>query len=407
MVSLYLSGMDFALTVREYIVLPAFGDTLMTLRCSSEEGSMDLVIHGIGDDLGPEKILLVRQPQMELEAIVVVDNIACGPAIGGIRMAPDVTVEEVCRLARAMTFKNAAAGLPHGGGKAGIIADPACALAHKEALVRTFARMIRTLTDYIPGPDMGTNEACMAWIKDEINRVVGLPRVVGGIPLDEVGATGLGLAVAAEVAAPEAGIALAGGHLVVQGFGAVGQHTARFLAERGVKLVAAADSRSAVHNPDGLDVDALLAHKQNGAPVGTFPGGRPLESEALVGVDCDIWIAAARPDVLTEHNVPQLKAKLILQGANIPATEAAEQWMHAHGILSIPDFIANAGGVICAAVEYHGGTQSQAMATIAEKIRANTTEMLARAKQSRGLPRHAAVEMARHRIEEAMSYHRP
>lgn len=144
------------------------------------------------DELGPEKIVLIREPRVGLEAVVVVDNVACGPAIGGVRMAPDVTVEEVVRLARAMTLKNAAAGLPHGGGKAGILADSTCAPDRKEALVRAFARMIRGLTEYIPGPDMGTNEACMAWISDEIGRAVGLPRVVGGIPLDEIGATATG-----------------------------------------------------------------------------------------------------------------------------------------------------------------------------------------------------------------------
>ena len=368
---------------------------------------MDIVIHDLGDELGPAQILLVRQPHVGLEAIVVVDNVACGPAIGGIRMAPDVTLEEVARLARAMTFKNAAAGLPHGGGKAGIMANPDCGPAQKETLIRTFARLIRELTAYIPGPDMGTNEVCMAWIKDEINRAVGLPRVVGGIPLDEIGATGFGLAVAAEVAAPEVGLALQGARLAVQGFGAVGQHAARFLAERGVTLVAAADSRGAVYNPQGLDVEALIAHKQQAASVQTFPNGQPLDGDRLVGVDCDIWIPAARPDVLTAENVGQMQAKLVLQGANIPATEAAEQWMHAHGILSIPDFIANAGGVICAAVEYHDGTQSQAFATIAEKIRANTAEMLAQMKQQQVLPREAAVQMARRRVEEAMAYHRP
>lgn len=198
---------------------------------------MDIVIHGLGDELGPAHILLVRQPHVGLEAIVVVDNVACGPAIGGIRMAPDVTLEEVARLARAMTFKNAAAGLPHGGGKAGIMANPDCGHAQQETLIRTFARLIRTLTAYIPGPDMGTNEVCMAWIKDEINRVVGLPRVVGGIPLDEIGATGCGPAMAAEVAAPAVGLALQGARLAVQGFGAVGQHAARCLAKRGVTLV--------------------------------------------------------------------------------------------------------------------------------------------------------------------------
>jgi glutamate dehydrogenase/leucine dehydrogenase len=368
---------------------------------------MDIVIHDLGDELGPDQILFVRQPQVSLEAIVVVDNVACGPAIGGIRMAPDLTLAEVARLARAMTFKNAAAGLPHGGGKAGIMANPDCGPARKEALVRTFARQIRALTAYIPGPDMGTNEVCMAWIKDEINRAVGLPRVLGGIPLDEIGATGFGLAIAAEVAAPEVGLSLQGARLAVQGFGAVGQHAARFLAARGVTLVAAADSRGAVSNPQGLDVEALIAHKQQGAAVQTFPKGQPLDGDRLVGVDCDIWIPAARPDVLTAENIGQMQAKLVLQGANIPATEAAERWMQAHGILNIPDFIANAGGVICAAVEYHNGTQSQAFATIAEKIRANTTELLAQLKQQQILPREAAVQMARRRVEDAMAYRRP
>jgi glutamate dehydrogenase/leucine dehydrogenase len=191
-----------------------------------EDDPMDLTTRGIGDDLGPEKIVLLREPRTRLEAVVVVDNVACGPAIGGVRMAPDVTVDEVVRLARAMTYKNAAAGLPHGGGKSGIIADPACEPEEKERLVRAFARMIRELTEYIPGPDMGTNETCMAWVKDEIGRSVGLPRVLGGIPLDKIGATGYGLAVAAEVAAAEAKLPLDGARIAVEGFGAVGQHAA-------------------------------------------------------------------------------------------------------------------------------------------------------------------------------------
>ncbi len=365
---------------------------------------MDIVVRGIGDDLGPEKVLLVREPRARLDAIVVVDNVACGPAIGGVRMAPDVTVDEVFRLARAMTFKNAAAGLPHGDGKSGIIADPGCAPEDKERLVRTFARMIRGLTEYIPGPDMGTNEACMAWVKDEIDRAVGLPRVLGGIPLDEIGATGFGLAVAAEVAVSDAKLALEGARMAVEGFGAVGQHAARFLARRGARLVAASDSRGAIHNPEGLDVEALIAHKRAGLPMGAFPYGRPMSTDQLVAVACEIWIPAARPDTLTADNVARLQAKLILQGANIPATEAAEEWMHAHGILSVPDFVANAGGVICAAVEYHGGTQAQAFAVIEERIRSNTLETLERARAGHLLPRQAAIQITRVRIEEAMRY---
>ena len=366
-----------------------------------------LVPREIGDRLGPDKIVLLREPRVGLEAVVVVDNVACGPAIGGVRMAPDVTVDEVARLARAMTMKNAAAGLAHGGGKSGILADPAAPPADKERLIRTFARAIRSLTEYIPGPDMGTDERCMAWIKDEIDRAVGLPRVVGGIPLDEIGATGWGLAIAAEVAAPEAGIALDGARVAIEGWGAVGQHAARFLAARGSRLVAASDSRGGIHDPAGLPVEALIAHKRSGRPLAEFAGGRAIGRDALIGIPCEIWIPAARPDTLTTDNVGGLQARLVLQGANIPATEAAERWMHAHRVLSVPDFIANAGGVICAAIEYHGGTQSQAFAAIEERIRANTRETLERARAGGLLPREGATALARGRVEEAMGYRRP
>ena len=143
-------------------------------------------------------------------------------------MAEDVSLEECFRLARAMTFKNAAAGLPHGGGKAVIFGDSKQLVHQKEQLVRAFACAI---DDYIPGPDMGTDETCMAWIKDEIGRAVGLPAELGGIPLDKIGATGLGLAVCAETAQDAAGIRLQVARVVVQGFGSVGKHAARFLAE--------------------------------------------------------------------------------------------------------------------------------------------------------------------------------
>lgn len=368
---------------------------------------MSVLARGIGDELGPAKILILREPRVGLEAVVVVDNVACGPAIGGVRMAPDVTLEEVCRLARAMTFKNAAAGLPHGGGKSGILADPTCSPPQKEALVRAFARMIRELTEYIPGPDMGTNEACMAWIKDEIDRAVGLPRALGGIPLDEIGATGFGLAVAAEVATAEATLPLKGARVAIQGFGAVGQHAARFLVQRGARVVAASDSRGATCNSDGLDVDALIAHKRAGRGMSAFPTGSPMKSEDVVAVECEIWIPAARPDTLTADNVGRLRAKLVLQGANIPATDSAEEEMHTRGILNLPDFVVNAGGVICAAVEYHGGTQAQAFATIEERIRANTGEVLERSRTHHLRPRQAATQMVRSRIDEAMQYRRP
>jgi glutamate dehydrogenase/leucine dehydrogenase len=359
-----------------------------------------------GDDLGPLKVLFLRDPGEGLEGVVVVDNVACGPAIGGVRMAPDVTVEEVGRLARAMTLKNAAAGLAHGGGKAGILADPRLPATRKARLVRAFGRAIRDLVEYVPGPDMGTDEACMGHLHDEIGRAVGLPRVLGGIPLDTIGATGFGLAIAAEVAEEFTDVRLRGARVAVQGFGAVGRHAARFLAERGAVLVAAADSRGAIASPGGLDVARLVAHKDAGRPLAEFPGGRTLGPDELVAVDCDIWIPAARPDVLDAGNAGRLRARIVLQGANIPATAEAEAMLHARGVLSVPDFIANAGGVICAAVEYHGGTETQAFAVIEEKIRANTRAVLTRVRSAALLPRAAAEELARARVAEATTYRR-
>lgn len=201
---------------------------------------------GFMDHLGPTKILHISLCQAGLKAIVVVDNTACGPAIGGVRMAPDVTAEEACRLARAMTLKNAAAGLPHGGGKSAIVADPRMPEGDKEHLIRAFAIAIADLTEYIPGPDMGTDELAMGWVHDEIGRAVGLPRAVGGIPLDELGATGFGLAAAVDVAAKAIGLDLRNAKVAVQGFGAVGKHAARFRAQKGCVLVAASDSRGTV-----------------------------------------------------------------------------------------------------------------------------------------------------------------
>src|SRR5271169_341002 len=134
----------------------------------------------LADELGPLKLVHIHRSAIGLKAVVAIDNVACGPAIGGVRMAPDVSTEEAFRLARAMTFKNAAAGLPHGGGKSVIFADPKMPLQKKERLIRAFAGAIKDLTDYIPGPDMGTDELAMGWIKDETGRAVGLPREVGG-----------------------------------------------------------------------------------------------------------------------------------------------------------------------------------------------------------------------------------
>jgi glutamate dehydrogenase/leucine dehydrogenase len=358
------------------------------------------------DELGPAKIVHIHDPKNRLKAVVAIDNVACGPSIGGIRMAPDVSTQEAFRLARAMTMKNAAAGLPHGGGKSVIFGDPKMAAGDKERLIRAFARAIRELVEYIPGPDMGTDERCMAWIKDEIGRAVGLPPEIGGIPLDEIGATGYGLKASVEAARKFCGLELKGARLVIQGFGSVGKHAARFLSSEGTVLIAAADSHGTIFNPKGIDVDRLISIKDSSQSVLDYPSGEKLAPDAVIDIECEIWIPAARPDVIRKDNVNRLKTKLVPQGANIPFTPESERILHEKKTLIIPDFIANAGGVICASVEYHGGTQTQAFQTIEEKIRANTEEVLANAEKSGTLPRQAAITIAQARVKKAMAYRR-
>ena len=352
------------------------------------------------DDLGPAKTVHLHEPASGLKAIVVVDNVVLGPAIGGMRMAADADLEECFRLARAMTLKAAAAGLPHGGAKSVILADPQTPAARKELLLRSFARMIRDLVEYVPAPDMGTDERCMAWIQDEIGRCAGLPAELGGIPLDEIGATGRGVAIACEVACRHAGVPLAGARIAIQGFGAVGSHAARFLAQRGAVIVAVADIRGAVAAPTGLDVEALRAHSARAGTVRGFTSSRAIPPEAIFGIPCDILVPAARPDAINFGNIARLRARLVVPGANVPMSVEIEELLHRRGVLVVPDFIANAGGLICASIEYRGGTRAQAITALEAKLRASTATVLDTAAARRITPRQAAVEMALTRIEQ-------
>jgi glutamate dehydrogenase (NAD(P)+) len=358
------------------------------------------------DELGPFKVIRIWEPGIELRAMVVVDNVAAGPSIGGLRMAPDVSASECARLARAMTLKNASAGLPHGGGKSVLWGDPRMAPETKERLVRGFAAAIANEHSYIPGPDMGTNEQCMAWVKDEIGRAVGLPRAIGGIPLDEIGATALGLKAAAIAAQDFCDFSLDGARVVVQGFGSVGKHAARFLRGEGAIVVGASDSRGSIADPAGLDIDRLLELKSAGKGVADYDPERAGGVDAVIDIECEIWIPAARPDVITEDNVGRLKTSLILQGANIPITSGAERILHDAGVISVPDFIANAGGVICAAEEYAGAGEAATIQTIQEKVGANTAEVLERSRSQAVTPREAATVMATERVGKAMSTRR-
>jgi glutamate dehydrogenase/leucine dehydrogenase len=246
----------------------------------------------------------------------------------------------------------------------------------------------------------------MGWIRDEIGRSVGLSKVLGGIPLDQIGATGFGLAICAEVAEGFCDFGLEGARVVVQGFGNVGRHAARYLTDRGAVLVAASDLDGTIYNPDGLDVQRLSELKLTTGRVTDFESGKKLDMDAWVDIPCEIFVPAARPDVVDETNAPRLACKMILQGANIPVTPRADRILHDRGILSVPDIVANAGGVICASVEFKGGTQKQAFETIEEKVRENTLEVLELAKAHSQIPAEAALTLAKQRVAEAMAYRR-
>jgi glutamate dehydrogenase/leucine dehydrogenase len=360
----------------------------------------------LADEYGPNRIIHIHRSSLGLKAIVVIDNTSCGVAVGGVRMAPDVSLEECFHLARAMTWKNAAAGLPHGGGKSVIFGNPRMVPEQKERVIRAFADAIRDVADYVPGPDMGTDERCMGWIKDETGRAVGLPTSVGGIPLDEIGATGFGLAACVDVARSFIGLELKGARVVVQGFGAVGRHAARFLAEKGAVLVGASDTGGTLADPAGLDIAALAQLKAVGRSLHDHPAGKKLDVEAILDVPCDVWIPAARPDVVRADNVDRLKTRLMPQGANIPCTPEAEAALHKKGILVVPDFIANAGGVICASMEYRGGTQRAAFDYIDERIRTNTQSVLQTSRRDNTTPRAAAVKLAQERVLDATATRR-
>jgi glutamate dehydrogenase (NAD(P)+) len=241
----------------------------------------------------------------------------------------------------------------------------------------------------------------MGWIKDEISRAVGLPREIGGIPLDEIGATGFGLVSAIDAARHHIELQLAGARVVIQGFGSVGKHAARFLAEKGAMLVGASDTRGTIVDENGLDLAALIALKE-GRALHDYPCGCKLGVDAVIDIPCEIWIPAARPDVIHADNVARLQTQLVAEGANIPCTAEAEQALAARGVLVLPRLIANAGGVICAAVEYRGGTETAALALIDEKIRSNTEAMPDEVRRTDALPRTAALSLATERVRRAM-----
>jgi len=319
----------------------------------------------------PKRVLTVSVPtRMDdgslkvFEGYRVQHNMSRGPAKGGIRFHPDVTLDEVKALAMWMTWKCALANIPFGGAKGGVICDPKAMSMHElEGMTRRFASEISIIIGPekdIPAPDVYTTPQIMAWIMDTISMQKGysVPGVVTGKPLAIGGSLGRDKATArgclnvVDEAMQELGKAVEGARVAIQGFGNAGLHAAELMALRGYKIVAVSDSRGGVANAQGLDVAKLMAHKGETGSVVGFSGGAAMSNKDLLECDCDVLVPAALEKVITRENAPRVKAKIVAEAANGPTLPDADDILHDRGIMVLPDILANAGGVTVSYFEW-------------------------------------------------------
>ncbi len=290
-------------------------------------------------------------------------SIVRGPAKGGIRYHPDVSLEEVEALAAWMTWKCAVVNIPFGGGKGGIKCDPdKLSKGELERLTRRYAADLSDLfgpESDVPAPDVNTNAQIMAWIVDtysmherrtEYAVVTGKPLEVGG-SAGRREATGRGVLFCVREACAHLKLPLAGARVAVQGFGNVGSVSADLMAKEGAVIVAAADVSGAIHNPQGLDVPALLKWTADHRGVAGFPGSKPLAGP-IIEVDCDILIPAALENQITQENARRVKARIVAEGANGPTTPDADKLLEQNGVMVIPDILCNSGGVTVSYFEW-------------------------------------------------------
>ncbi len=360
------------------------------------------------DAYGPQKIIEVYEPKSGMHGFLVQDNLALGPGKGGIRMTPTVSMAEVAALARTMTWKTAMAELPFGGAKSGIIADPrTLSLEKKKELIQSLAEALRGISpeSYIAAPDISTGEQEMGWFAEILGpkSCTGKPKAMGGLP-HELGSTGFGVVHATRVAAAHLGLDLSKATVAIEGFGNVGWFAAKYLEEAGATIAAVSDSRGVIFNPHGLDFAELDRAKKSQGSVTKYTPGKVLPNAELVRLPVDILITAAVPNVIGPGDVDHIKAKLVVEGSNIPTTPDVEAILHQKGVLVIPDFVANAGGVISSYAEHAGLSEAEMFALVEQKVKKNTRITLEHAKERSLVPRDAALEIARQRVLEKCTF---
>jgi glutamate dehydrogenase (NAD(P)+) len=291
-------------------------------------------------------------------------NVSRGPAKGGLRYHPNVTLDEVKALAAWMTWKTATVNLPYGGAKGGVVCDPKrMSKGELERMTRRYASEIQPIIGPevdIPAPDVYTDSQTMAWIMDTYAMTVGHadPGVVTGKPVSIGGsegrtdATGRGVLFVAEEACKVKKINFRGAAVAIQGFGNVGSAVARLFAERKAKIIAISDSRGGVHNPRGIDPLRALRYKERAGTVVGMPGASRISNDELLALKCDILVPAALENAITLHNADQIKAKIIVEAGNGPTTPHADEILSRKGIFVVPDILANAGGVTVSYFEW-------------------------------------------------------
>jgi glutamate dehydrogenase (NAD(P)+) len=370
------------------------------------------------DEWGPEKVLQVYDPDTGMKGVLVIDNTSTGPGKGGIRFAPSVTPLEIFKLARTMTWKCAAAGLPFGGAKGGIIADPN--KVDRVSWMKSFAKMIRPYcpSQYIAATDVGTTELDMAIFAHEIGDMracTGKPSELGGIP-HELGTTGYGVSVSLQTAfdiLKELKIIQlsqkAQTRVVIQGFGNVGSFAAQFLDQKGVKVVGVSDVSGLIYNKeeDGLNIPKLMKDMKGKAKLSDLKdyGYDIRDKDEIFEIGLDIFIPAAMGGVINNKTSSKLignGVKMVVEAANIPTTSDADEYLYKNKIWIIPDFLANAGGVIGSFVEYQGRTEKDAFDLIEYKISKNIKEVLTEAIMKEENPRKIATELSKQIVYRAM-----
>ncbi|HKA52737.1 MAG TPA: Glu/Leu/Phe/Val dehydrogenase dimerization domain-containing protein [Candidatus Binatia bacterium] len=359
-----------------------------------------------GDASGPERMFSFYDPPTQMRAVIVIDTTAFGISAGGVRMLPDLSLTEMIRLARAMTYKYLMLDVRCGGAKAGVWYDPA--RHDRQAVLTAFLTALRPFFEkrlYLPGADMGTSEADFQPLRDRGSggHYSGLrSQLFEGLPIEDQ-LTGFGVVEAARTAAEFFAVPFSGARVAIEGFGKVGGGAARFFARAGARVVAVSTLAGTRFDPQGVDVDRLLALRQayGDDAVCHYPQGKLLPRDRLFTLPADILIPGARPDAIHGKNVGRVQAKLVVPGANIPFTRAVANQLSGRGVGVVPDFVSNGGGVLAALADIEGLDVAGAFRSVRERIGANTALVLRHSREHGRPPFDAALEIIRERWQHA------